>query len=202
MEVIGIGGGSGVGKSTVCDVLVSNHPRDFEVIHLDDYQLEPGPGLPKVDSMTNWEHPDIVRWDSLRQTIRTLQSAQDVEIDVRARRINPDSTTRTSSIRVIRPRPVLLVEGHLALYAGIADVYDRAFYLDLDVETRAQRRRHARGGKDTLSGDDRYVDMVLRPMHSTYIEPTKVNADLIIDVGTRTANEIASLIVRHIRDTL
>lgn len=198
MKVIGIGGGSGAGKTTVCEALVSGQPDIFEIIHLDDYQ-NTGPDAPKVDTMTNWDHPDVVLWGKLRQDLTTLQQGQRVEIDVRTRSGALGSTSDQHK-RIVRPKPFVLVEGHLALYgSGITDIYSDTFYLDLDQKTRAQRRRQARGGKDSLGGDNRYTDMVLRPMHTQHVEPTKAGAGHVIEVGTHTAREIASLILRSLK---
>jgi uridine kinase len=189
MKVIGVGGGSGAGKTAACNVLATNYPHEFQVVHLDDYHMDPGPNLPRVDTMINWEDPGVVAWQALRQDLTALRGAQSVERRVRTRDAHSDRPKQ-----MLQPRPVVIVEGHLALSDCILDVYDYAVYLDAGPETRAQRRREARGGKDTLSGDNRYADMVLKPMHEIHIEPTKENADMIIDAGASTAVQIAGLI--------
>jgi uridine kinase len=139
--------------------------------------------------MINWEDPAVVAWQALRQDLTTLRGMQSVERRVRTRDQHPDRPKQ-----LLQPKPVVVVEGHLALSECILDAYDYAVYLDASPETRAQRRREARGGKDTLSGDNRYADMVLKPMHTIHVEPTKEHADMIVDVGANTAVQIAGLI--------
>lgn len=194
MKVVGLGGGSGAGKTTVCNILTSRYPDEFQVLHLDDYHMEPGPDLPYVDTMINWEHPGVVAWQALRYDLMRLRTMQSVERRTRSRNKHSSLAAQDRPTRMLEPRPTVIVEGHLALADSIIKTYDYTVYLDADTETRAQRRRDARGGRDTLSGDDRYVDMVLRPMHATYIEPTKNKADIVIDVRVNTAAQIAHLI--------
>ena len=196
MKMIGIAGGSGAGKSTVAYRLVDTDPDGFEVINLDDYQkLKTEPDLPMVGSMINWDHPDIIRWDDLRRDIEILRSGKPVRIPVWAHRSNPGYAVHGEmKPRIINPRPILIVEGYLALYQKILAMYDRTFYLDLDDSSRAERRRKARGGKDTIIGESDYVEKVLMPMHALFVEPTKTQANIVIQVKGKSAKELAQLI--------
>jgi uridine kinase len=199
MKVIGIAGGSGVGKSTVSYALVDKYPEKYEIINLDDYQkLKSSSDLPTVDEI-NWDHPDAILWDDLKKDIKALSKGKDVHIQVWAHRSNPDYHLHGKMLpRTLKPKPILIVEGYLALYKDLIKEYDKTFYLELDEESRSKRRRDARGGKDTIIGHDQYVDKVLKPMHRMYVEPTKAKADIIIEVSGKTVDQIAEFINQNI----
>ncbi len=52
---IGITGGTGAGKSTVCTALVNKYSEKIGLIQLDDY-FKPPMEVPKFNRHTNWEH--------------------------------------------------------------------------------------------------------------------------------------------------
>jgi uridine kinase len=197
MKVIGIAGGSGAGKSTVAYELVDSEPDIFEVLNFDDYQkvgltVEQKALLPWVEGMVNWEHPDVIRWDDLKKDIDTLKSGKEVQIETWAHRSNPDFNVHHQKIsRIVHPRPILLVEGYLALYGDIIDVYDKTFYLDLGSEIRAERRRQARRRKDILQDPAGYAEKVLIPMYKEFVEPARKVANFVIDVSCKSIEEVA-----------
>lgn len=193
MKIIGIAGGSGAGKSTVSYVLQDAQPEQIEVLNLDDYQKLPGdPTLPTLDGMINWDHPDAIRWDDLLADIQTLQNGQPVTIQSWAHRSNPDyHQHRTMIPRMIEPKPILIIEGYLALYnSELRERYDTSFYLDIDDATRTTRR-----DKTTIITDVNYETKILQPMHQQFVEPTKQYTNHIIDVSNRSINELYKIII-------
>jgi uridine kinase len=196
MEVIGIAGGSGTGKSTICYELVDRDPEKFEVLNFDDYQrVGDETGLPMLHGMVNWDHPEIIHWDKLIKDIEALKSGQSVILDVWAHRSNPDyAVHRQLRPRTIYPRPVLLVEGYMSLQnPELNKLYDTSFYFDLDEEKRNSRR-----DKGVFTGKDEYEEKVLKPMFKQYVEPTKKNADYIVDVSDMRIKDVADLILSKI----
>ncbi|HVX57987.1 MAG TPA: hypothetical protein VHA37_09785, partial [Candidatus Saccharimonadales bacterium] len=171
MKIIGIAGGSGAGKSTVCQTLIAQEPATFEVIHLDDYHRHrQEPGLPMLHGMINWDHPDIMRWDDLIHDVQRLRQGETFTIKTKDRADNPDYAQHRRTVsRVLQPKPVLLVEGYLALYKPeLRQLFDKTFYLELAHDDRMSRR-----DKGRLVGGDEYTRHVLIPMHERYVEPTK-----------------------------
>lgn len=184
MKIVCIAGGSGSGKSTVSYALVDSRPELFEVINFDDYQkLSSEPSLPMIDGMINWDHPDIILWDFLIKDIKRLKSGKTVTIDTWAHRSNTAYPTSASRIsRTIYPKPIIIIEGNMALYSPELNLlYDRSYYLDLDASARYRRRN-----KDRIIGEENYIGQVLEPMHQKFVEPTKAYADEIIIVSSVT----------------
>lgn len=192
MKVVGVAGGSGSGKSSVCYALQDALPHLFEVINLDDYQkLKTDPKLPMVENMINWDHPDIIRWDALITDIGRLSNGQPVMIDVWAHRSNTNYETTGQMIpRYINSKPILIIEGYLALHnPDLNRLYDNKYYFELDEQTRNKRR-----GKANLTGKENYETKVLNPMFKQFVEPTKDAADEVIDVTGKS--------IEYIRDYL
>lgn len=192
MKIVGIAGGSGSGKSTVSYALVDANPETYEILNLDDYQKrKEDPTAPKINGIINWDHPDIIRWEDLILDIQTLKNGLPVTIQSWAHRSNPDyATHRRMVARTVQPKTVLIVEGYLALYnPNLNQLFDKTFYFDIDEEIRNARR-----DKTDVIGEDDYETEVLVPMHKKYVEPTKLHADVVVDVSELGVDEVSQLV--------
>jgi uridine kinase len=188
MKMIGIAGGSGAGKSSVARALVAGDPERFERLCIDDYhKLRPDPDLPMVGDIVNWDHPDIIRWDRLLSDIDSLKRGKPITIDVKG----PNYAETLKRVpRTISPKPVLIVEGYMTLYnPEVFNQFDESFYLDLDQATRASRRN-----KNKIIDVPGYPEKVWAPMHKKYIEPTRANAGVVIDIAGMSIQDICDRI--------
>lgn len=192
MQILGIAGGSGAGKSTVSHALIDKKPDTFNVINLDDYhKRRDDKNLPMLDGMINWDHPDIILWDDLIADVTKLRDGQTITIETKSSHFNPNYAIHRQRIeRTVTPPKILIVEGYLALYnPDLLKLFDKTFYLDIDHEARMARR-----DKNRLIARDDYTEKILIPMHEKYVEPTKSKAELVIDV--------TNMSVKDIRDTI
>ena len=109
---------------------------------------------------------------------------------------------RTDKVTRIKPHPIILVEGILALSdARLRNLMDIKIYVEADADERILRRvtRDVKErGRDLDGIIDQYLTTV-KPMHYIYVEPTKALADFVINGGK---NEVAFMMVsneiRHI----
>ena len=192
MKIIGIAGGSGAGKSTVSYSLVDAYPETYEVVNLDDYQkLKTDSDLPMLHGMINWDHPDIILWDNLIADLEKLAHNQSVTINTWAHRSNSDYVVHgIMKPRTITAKPIIIVEGYLALHNPILmSMYDKSYFFKLDEGVRAGRR-----DKDAIIQEDDYENLILTPMFEKYVLPTKEVADEVIDVSSLSVEEIADAI--------
>jgi len=172
---IGIAGGSGAGKSTLCTALFDKYPDDIGMVQLDDY-LKPAKDVPIYAGRENWDHPDSLYLYKLANDLRQLGRGEPAIINTKNDRLNPEyrQTERRKPVQ-FKPKKVMLVEGYLVLYdKRIRDMLTTSIWLDVDHETRWQRRVHFK--------DSEYEQKVILPMYKEFAEPTKQYAEHMIDV--------------------
>jgi uridine kinase len=176
--VIGVAGGSGSGKTTVAEMVLKQVGKQrISFLQHDSYYRELT-GLPLV----NFDHPDSLESEMLREHILQLKAWQAIEVPVY------DFTThsRTSQTIHVEPKRVILVEGIL-IFADpkLRELFDVKIFVDTDSDIRFIRRLNrdiTERGRTTEMVVKQYLNTV-RPMHLEFVEPSKRYADIIIPEG-------------------
>lgn len=199
--VIGIAGGSGSGKTTAADIIlkkVGSHRIAY--LQHDSYYRELT-NLPiNQRREVNFDHPDSLESDLMREHIMALKEWKAIEVPVY------DFTThsRTSQTLHVEPRRVILVEGILIFAEPtLRSLFDVKIFVDTDADIRFIRRL-----KRDLEERGRTTEMVIkqylttvRPMHLDFVEPSKRYADVIIPEGG--LNEVAmDMVIARIESML
>ena len=167
--VVGIGGGTCSGKSTLTDLLCERFAAENPVIfHMDAYFIKPfqttiapitGKPYPEVN------HPSAIDLDRMFA-------------DFRAAVANPENK-------------LIIMEGLFALYLPeLLEHYDLKIFVDMESDARLVRRirRHLQRGDTFDEITDRYIDTV-RFRHDELVEPTRWRADLVLN-GTFYGKEV------------
>jgi len=186
---IGVAGGTGSGKTTVAEAILSR--VGFEHIAFlqhDAYYFDQG-HLPREErARVNYDHPDTLDNDLLIEHVKSLQAWQAVEVPI----YDFTTHTRTAETRSVEPQPVILIEGILIFaIRDLQRLMDVKIYVDTDADLRFLRRLQrdiAERGRTMDSVISQYLSTV-RPMHLEFVEPSKRNADVIIPEGG--FNEVA-----------
>ena len=179
---IGIAGGTGVGKSTLCFGLLENHPDTVTIIHLDDY-FKRNEEFPMLNDLKNADHPDVVRWDDLIKDLQLLKRGKAIEVQTKSERLNPRYKEIGKILVEIAPKPIILVEGYLALWhKDVRQFFISSIYLDMPHPVRYARRVHFKLPE--------YETKVLIPMHKEYIEPTKQYAKHVLEVSKLSTQKV------------
>lgn len=195
-KIIGIAGGSGVGKSTLAIGLVKKYPDQIALLHVDDY-FKKSAEVPKMGDSINWDHPDAIRFDDLYHDIVLLMHRKPVEIMTKSELYNPDYKLelRNKIPYTVASKPIILIEGYLAFHdMHIRDLMSLKVYLDMPIEETLKRR--------TKFTDEKYYQDVLIPMHDQFVKPTKAFADLVIDVSKFGISEVRECVEARLKDWL
>lgn len=190
--IIGIAGGSGSGKSTFAERIKEAFPTQVSLISCDNYYL-PHDELPlKERALLNYDAPEALEFNLMVRHLELLKSGQAALCPVY------DFTHHTRSDRVteIKPRPIILIDGILIFHdQALRECMDLKIYVETDADERILRRARRdmnERGRDLDSVINQYLSTV-KPMHNTYVNPTKVFADIILNGGK---NEQAFMLVK------
>ncbi|MHB8565679.1 MAG: uridine kinase [Nitrososphaerales archaeon] len=189
-----IGGGSGCGKSTLAAKLLAALPEGAaNVIQLDSYYHDLSHLPIEERDAVNFDSPGALDWRSLKHDVNQLLEGKSVNIPTYSHLTH----TRASLPRVITPTRIIILEGILALYDSDLNSESKTkIYLDLGSDIRFIRRldRDVRErGRSIDSVVNQYLSTV-RPMHERFVEPTRRNADFIIQI--EEPQEVASMIAK------
>ena len=180
--IIGIAGGSGSGKSTFAKRLKNAFPDQVALISCDNYYL-PHDELPlEQRAHLNYDAPEALEFDLMVRHLEQLKSGQPALCPV----YDFTRHTRSDAVTEILPRPIILIDGILIFHdPDLRACMDLKIYVETDADERILRRarRDMRDrGRDLDSVIQQYLTTV-KPMHNTYVEPTKVYADIILNGG-------------------
>ena len=194
--VVGVGGGTGSGKTTVTKAIASRIGEDRLAILPHDAYYKDWADLPKdVLDRKNFDHPDSLETELLVTHLRELKQGSPVEAPIYDFKIH----RRAPETRRVEPHRVILVDGIL-IYAEpeLRKLFDIKIYVDTDADVRLIRRIRrdiAERGRTLESVVDQYVATV-RPMHLEFVEPSKRYADLIVPEGGENTVALEFLFAR------
>jgi uridine kinase len=198
--VIGVGGGSGSGKTTIALSVVEAIGEDRVTLIQHDAYYHDQTDLPMEERVkVNYDHPDSFETSLLVRHLRDLRAGRAVD------RPLYDFTVynrRPETVRV-EPKPVVIVEGILVLHEpGLRELMDLKIYVDTDPDLRILRRLERdlkERGRSFDSVHEQYLATV-RPMHLQFVEPSKRHADIVIPGGYNTG--AVGTVISMIRDVL
>ena len=196
MLIIGIAGGTGCGKTTVVNQIISELPVDEVCVISQDSYYRDTSHLPYEDRVKiNFDHPKSIDFDLLIDHLKALKDGETIEQPV----YSFVEHNRTGDTITTKPRKVVIVEGILILTnPAIREMFDIKIYVHADSDERLIRRLKrdiAQRGRDIDEVLHRYQN-TLKPMHQQFIDPTKEFADIIIP--NNNYNNVAVDIVRTI----
>jgi len=181
--VIGIAGGTGSGKTTVANVILTRVGIQQIAYLPHDAYYKDLQGLPAPQkAIINFDHPDSLESSLLVKHIHQLKRGNDIDLPV----YDFKTHSRTTKTEIIKSKPVILVEGILIFVEpDLRKLFDVKIFVDTDPDIRFIRRLerdiHERG-RSTESVIKQYLTTV-RPMHLEFVEPSKRYADVIIPEG-------------------
>lgn len=158
---IGIAGGTGSGKTTLTEHLVSRFGDDIAVVHHDNYYKRQDCSF-EERCKQNYDHPDAFDTDLMIRDLKKLKAGETIYCPVYDYAIH----NRTDETVEIKPAKVVIVEGILIFQSK---------------ELRALRDVEERG-RSMQSVVTQYLTTV-KPMHEQFVEPTRKYADIVVLEG-------------------
>lgn len=198
---VGVAGGSGSGKTTVVERIMSGlAPRLVTLIHHDAYYFDYGHLDVEERAATNFDHPASLETALLIEHLDALGRGETVELPL----YDFKTHTRTARTDTASPTPVVIVDGILVLAdREIRRRLDIKIFVDADPDVRFIRRlrRDMKERGRTLESVVRQYEKTVRPMHLEFVEPSKRYADVIVPVGGENAVAI-DMVVTKLRQVL
>jgi len=198
LQIIGIAGGSGSGKTTFAHKVLSNVPHKVSLLHMDSYYLPIIPArLNTASNKSNFDHPDAFDWELLFTHLEELKSGRAIEAPV----YDFKTSSRTEHTKVIAPTDVLIFEGIFALYnQEIRKKLDIMCFLHVDSDIRFSRRlnRDVKERNRSLDSVIKQYYETVRPMYQKYLAPQKDHADFIVGEETCKAADILASKIKEI----
>ncbi len=190
--VVGIAGGSGSGKTYLSRLIVERlGEKNAAILSMDQYfksqtEVEISAGT------INFDHPSHLDFRKLISDVKKLRNGKSVLVPLY------DFQTMVQQPNAVRihPRPILVVEGLFILNEPMVSLCDITCFLDVATDERLLGRI-LRDIKERGASIEDVIDRYLRFVRASYqifVEPTKQNADVIVDFTYHRAFFTESLI--------
>ena len=180
--VIGIAGGTGSGKTTLTNQIVSSFQDHVTILKHDNYYKAHDDMTYEERSRLNYDHPNAFDTDLMIEHLKALKAGETIQCPVYDYKIH----NRSKDTITIVPEKVIIVEGILIFEnKELCEMMDIRVFVDTDADIRIIRRikrdvlERARSLESVIN---QYIDTV-KPIHEQYVEPSKKNANIIVPEG-------------------
>lgn len=201
--IVGIAGGSGSGKSTVIDALLSSrHGPQMSLLNHDAYYLDREQMPMMIAQQENWDHPEALDNPLFVAHLRALIAGQGIHRPV----YDFTCHRRAKDIVPVQARNLILLDGILVLaIPEIEQLIDLKVFVDTPADERILRRilRDTRErGRTIESVIDQYRTTV-RPMYEQFVAPSRSRANLIVPWDGQDHNHSAvEVLLNHVGTVL
>lgn len=197
---IGISGGTASGKTTLSKRIKSEFGDDVVLIEQDCYYHDMS-HLPLAERRkSNVDHPDAIDFTLLCEHLRALQENRVIAKP----RYSFAEYSRLPEATIMEPKKVVVVEGILLLaIPEVRNLLDLKVFIDTDDDIRILRRIERdinERGRDLSIVKKQYLSTV-KPMHDSFVEPSKRHADVIIPGNGKTKAAV-DLLLAKIRESM
>jgi uridine kinase len=180
--LVGIAGGTGSGKSTVARRIAGSFESGVMTMDMDSYYRDLSHMTMEERRTVNFDHPDAFDTALFVSHLEALKNGEKIEKPI----YSFAQSVRERHTQAVHPSPIIIVEGILVLaMSEVREVLDAKIFVDTDDDIRIIRRIErdvTERGRSLESVIQQYVTTV-RPMHLSFVEPTKRYADIVVPHG-------------------
>jgi len=198
-----VAGGSGSGKTTLVSLIIDALGAEHvSYISHDNYYKDLSHLSLKDRACVNFDHPDSLETDLLVEHLMHLKKMRPIQKPLY-------DFTRHSRVvdrfETVAPRPIIIVDGILIFSEPrLLELFDMKIFVDTDDDIRLIRRllRDTTERNRTTSNVISQYEGTVRPMHLTYVEPSKRNADIIVPAGKGIQTVALDMCVSRLREII
>ena len=180
LSIIGITGGSGSGKTYLCNKINELFNKKILIIQIDSYYKDLSHIKFSEREKNNFDHPSSFEFELLYRQLLDLNNKKAIKIPI----YNYKKHLRRKDYTLINKEyPLILVEGILSLYnTKIRNMMCCSVFIDTYNHLRKERRisRDLNSRERTLDSILNQYESTVEPMYKEFIEPTKEYSDIII----------------------
>ena len=195
--IIGIAGGTSSGKTTIAKKVFEETQKygTVAMIKIDDYYKLTDHLSFEEREKINYDHPASYDVEYIVQNLVDLKNGKDVVKPI----YDFVNHIRSKETEIVKASNVIVVEGILTLaIKEVEEMCDIKLFVDTPDDIRFIRRlkRDVKDrGRTVESVINQYLETV-RPMHNTFVEPSKEKADLIIPEGGKNVIAIDFIVTK------
>jgi uridine kinase len=164
-------------------------------LSLDDFYRDRSHLSPARRARINFDNPAAIDWPAFKRVLNRCLHWQ----EAKAPRYDFKTHCRLQSTRLLKPKPVMLIDGLWLLRTNrIGKYFSFGVFLNASIGLRLRRRlgRDVTGrGRSRKSVRDQFFKTV-QPMHRKFVQPQIHRADLVLKANwsKRQVAEIAALL--------
>ncbi len=191
--IVGISGGTGSGKTYIADKIKKTLGDEIIVLTEDAYYRDLSHLTKEKRAKVNFDHPESIEFTLLKKHLLSLKRYESIEVP----QYDFSTHTRVPSVKKIKPKAIVLVEGILLLAVPeIRDLFNLKVYVNTDDDIRFLRRvvrDISERGRTVDSVCGQYLETVY-PMFQKFVKPSKRFADVVISGSDDNSSAIDLLI--------
>lgn len=181
--IVGITGGSGVGKTTLINKLYKEFDGKITILSLDNYYKPKSEQSVDDNGITNFDLPTALDTKQLEIDLNLLSKNEVVKQKIYTFN-NPD---KEDNYLHIEPNEILIVEGLFVMhYPFVKSKLDYSVYLSVDREKQLERRLKRDMTERNYTKESilyQWHNHVI-PSYDNFVRPYKTESDLIITNNT------------------
>jgi len=177
-HLIGVGGGSASGKTTVAKKIAALLGKDAEILEMDSYYRDLSHLTKEQRETVNFDHPQAMDLALFQKHLVELKSGRGIDKPV----YNFHAHKLETKTDGFEPRAFIIAEGLFILSDELKNAFIYRIFIDTPEDIRLARRltRDIKERGRTKEAVLAQYAATVKHMHDAFVEPTAKNADMIL----------------------